>query len=63
MNYSTVCRFVALFDGIIGDIVGMAPAAFIFFLVYEPAKVRSARSRGGGGLGCVGVWGRMAGEC
>jgi len=30
--------FVALFDGIIGDIVGMVPAAFIFFLVYEPAK-------------------------
>ena len=25
----------ALFDGVIGDILGMAPAAFLFFLVQE----------------------------
>ena len=30
--------FLALFDGTIGNIIGMAPAAFIFFLVYEPVK-------------------------
>jgi len=30
--------FLALFDGTLGNIIGMAPAAFIFFLVYEPVK-------------------------
>ena len=31
---------LSLFDGIVGDILGMAPAAFLFFLVYEPCKAR-----------------------
>ena len=31
---------LSLFDGIVGDILGMAPAAFLFFLVYVPCKAR-----------------------